>query len=416
MINKIKLNLKDLLIFFISILIILFFLSDEKKHYISDVLVYSPNVPSVYINDSKKILDISLTSDKVYTPSFGKNLTTLQVDSNVAKMQNRCSSNVKIYNYIYSDGYFKFTMDSEDPSLLDQCFKELKNFYDKEWEEEKIRSIKFLNDSLHSVSKFSYLFHEEAKKTQDIKLNDFQKINGCKKIWEIPNTIIHIKKIIFDVCGNYYRIILVDKITDSLIKIEKDLLILLNDDFKNRGFKSHFMQDGAIILPMFLNQNLTLENLFSENNFNKEMLEILKLTNDKNYLSSFSIPNYEKDYIFDYDTEFENLISLENKSLFLKNLKGNLYDVYYKTQNDLMKYTDDFINYSFLNTKKEIFIPDDFRDSKLTYTRSENYLYKHTKTLESFSLFFTAIILSIFIMFFQKIILMFFNLKQNEKN
>ena len=415
MINNIKLNLKDLLVFFVSVLLLLYLLVYEKKQYITEVLIYYPKVPSVYFNSDRKILDISLKSEKVYTPYFGRNLTTLQIDSTLSKMNKRCDLYAKVYNYVPYESYIRFTIEAEDPNLIDKCYNKIKNFYDQEWEKDKNRSIEFLKKSIHSFSKFSYLFHDEAIKSSEIKEKDFKKINGCRKIWEVPDTIIHIKKIIYEVCGNFYRIILIDKKTNSKLKMENNLLTILNDDFKTRGFKTHFIKDDQIILPIFLEQNVTIVNLFSEKNFNKEVLKILKLIEDKNYLASLSTFEPEQDFILDYDSETGYTLGIENKSLFLKNLSSNLYDSYKKTHRDIIKYTEDFIRYTFLNSKKEALIPDDFKNSKLIWVKSKYFLINTTKSLESFWLFFTAIVLSIFIMLFQKIILMFFNLKQNEK-
>ena len=132
MLNKINLNLKDIIIFFVSVILFLIIFSQEKKEYYSRVIIYFPKFPSIYFDADKNMrFSITLESDKVYMPAFSKTLSVLEHDSRISRLHSICKD-TQLINFTRNYGYITFTMYAQEPNLLNDCYEKIKVNYDKE--------------------------------------------------------------------------------------------------------------------------------------------------------------------------------------------------------------------------------------------------------------------------------------------
>ena len=229
------------------------------------------------------------------------------------------------------------------------------------------------------------------------------------------------KKIYSDLCGNYNPLVLIDNKSvskyDVPVKLSPELVRKLNDDLIKRGYKTHIVKNNEILLPVYLKDNSDLEIFFAEENFNKEILTIFELLLDKEYLDEVlgfrerGPAHRFRDYSFAYYSRIINSIDVKDQKIFINNLPKYLNDMYEKTYDNIEKNYNDFIYKKFLKTKTDILVPEDFRDSYITYAKTPNYNLTNLKKFNSFWTFFGAIMSSLFVIFFIKLTLKFIKFK-----
>lgn len=417
MLNKINLNLKDIIIFFVSIILFLFIFSQEKKEYYSRVIVYFPKFPSIYFDADKNMrFSITLEADKVYMPAFSKTLSAMEHDSRITKLHSICKD-TQLLNLSRNYGYITFTMRAQDPKPLENCYEQIKINYDKEWQIEKKKSIYYLDKATKSISNFSYFFYDYAQKNfKDIFKHEILKIEGCYNYWKVDNVYKGIKKLYYDICGNYHPLILTDHSTNEEVPISDEFsLKLYNNLTKKRGFQTPKLKEGKVLFPIYLNESDDLNILFDKKNINKELGIIVNLLGDKEYLLEDLDIGLEKDYVFHYEPR------MDGKKAFDIALHINRVPEYFEvffdsSYNKIEEVIDSYTKDIFLKTNKQIFVPKEFENSKIVYAKSENYNLSTTKSFTSIRLIFSSIVCALFIMFFQKLTFNFIKSKLHEKN
>lgn len=416
MLNKINLNLKDIIIFFVSVILFLIIFSQEKKEYYSRVIVYFPKFPSIYFDDNKNMrFSITLESDKVYMPAFSKTLSALEHDSRISRLHSICKD-TQLINFTRNYGYITFTMYAQNPNLLNNCFEKIKVNYDKEWELEKKESIYYLDKATKSISNFSYFFYEYAQKNfKEVFKHEITKLERCHNFWKIDKVYKGIKKLFFDVCGNYHPLILTDHFTNEEVPMSEELSLKLYTTLTEKlRFKTPILREGRILFPIYLNTSDDLNILFDTKNINKELGLIVDLMSDKEFLFEELDIDLVKDYVFHYEPRigekktFTSPISIQEIPKYFEIFFDSSYD---KIEEVIDSYTKDI----FLKTNKQIFVPKEFRNSIITYAKSENYNLSTIKSFTSIRLIFSSIICALFIMFLQKLTLNFIKSKLHEK-
>ena len=403
--EKININFFDIVIFTISLIFFLLIYTEEKSQTYSRAVIIFPKTPTVYIEaPSKNSVEFNLAHpDKFYLPTFVKNLQTLEDDSRIAKLNSFCEDNqVKLYNWDKNVGYLTFTMETnQSGENIDSCFLKLKKYYEKEWDLHKEKHILFLNDGIHSLSKFSYLWSKNSEK--HFKLDDaVHNKNGCEKYYELPNQLMHLKKLYYDFCGNYVDLILLEKDTKVEIPIDKEIYLKISNDFEEKGFRNYSFND-VISLNIYQKQYPDLENLFDKKNINNEFKKIFNLINTREYLEHLLPLSTNKNYYFDLkisrnNFDFKNLLSFE------KNLSKNIYNFYNSAYKDIMDNTEDYIYKLFLNTNKKIFISDVYKNSTLDIKKSPNYELSTSKSFYSLHKIMFSLISAIFVVLLLKLL------------
>lgn len=416
MLNKINLNLKDIIIFFVSVILFLIIFSQEKKEYYSRVIVYFPKFPSIYFDDNKNMrFSITLESDKVYMPAFSKTLTLMEHDTRISKLQSFCKD-TQLINFTRNYGYITFTMQSQNPNLLNNCFEKIKVNYDKEWELEKKESIYYLDKATKSISNFSYFFYEYAKKNfKNIYQHEITKIKGCENFWVPNNDYNGIKKLYYDICGNYHPLILTNNLTNEEIQINDKLSLKLYNKLGEKGFQTPILKEGKILLPIFLSEKDDVDILFDKKNMNKEIDLIIELLKDKNFLiEELDIDFKKKDYSFHYEPRIDEKKTFDTL-LNIKKIPEYFEMFFDSTYNRIEEFQDEYTRNIFLKTNKHTFVPKEFENSKIVYAKSDNYNLSTTKSFTSIRLIFSSIASALFIMFFLKLTLNLIKSKLHEK-
>ena len=363
-------------------------------------------------------------------PAMSKNLTFLEHDSRVSKLNKICEG-ARLFNFSRNYGYITFTMDSSNPELLDECFEKIKKIYDAEWEEEKKNSIFYLKKSVHSLSQYAYFLSSHARNFF-LERGSFKEISSCENFWEIGNSMMSIKKIYVDFCGNYNPLVLIDNKSvsnyDVPLKLSPELVRKLNDDLIKRGYKTHIVKNNEILFPVYLKDSSDLNIFFAEENFNKEILTINEFLIDKEYLDKMIYTGSYKsigdavvrpnlnylDYSFAYYTRIRSSIDVKDQKIFLSTLTKQLYNFHQKAYDNIAENKETFIQKYFFKTKAAKFVPEDFKNSYLTYAKTENYNLTNYKRFNSFWSFFGAMMSSLFIIFFIKLNLKFFKSKLHD--
>ena len=405
MINKLKINFFDFIIFTISLIFFLVIYTTEDEETYSRVSIYFPHTPAVFIDEiDNHGVEFSLSHpDKFYLPVFSKNIDTLEIDSRATKLNKFCKDDhVRIFNWDKNVDYFTFTMDTtKDGENIDSCFLKLKKHFENEWEVHKDEHIFYLNEAMHSLSRFSYFWNKNAQK----HFKDHNHVgairNGCEKYYELPKKFLNIKKIYFDLCGNFVDLEIYEKKSNIKVPIDKEVYFELAKDFEKRGLRNYY-SNGNIKINIYEDENLDLEKLFSKENFNKDFIRIEELLMDREYMDSFITINNETDYYINLKISRENI---DRKKLLIieENLSKNLSALYLTLFENIMDHTEEYIFNLFLNSQKKIFVPEEYKNSKLVFKKSENYKLSSSKTFYSPQIFFFSVVSAVFIVLIFKL-------------
>ncbi len=399
-----KINFFDLLLFTISLIFFLVIYTEEKSQTYSRVVINFPKIPTIYMDEiNLKDVQFNLTDpEKFHLPAFSKNLITLEHDSRISKLNSFCDDyQVKLYNWDKNVGYLTFTMETnQDGDNINSCFLKLKKYYLAQWEKYKEEYIFFLNEATHSLSNFSFFWIKNSKKHFKTH-NTINAIRGCEKYYEFTNKLMHVKKIYYDLCGNFVDLILFEKISNKQIPIEKEVYFKLAKDFEKRGLKNYY-SNGGIKINIFENENLDTELFFSKENINKDFIRINELVGDSEYMNPFINVKLEDGYYFDFKLSRE--INMKKMLHIEENLSQNLSNLYISSFDNIMNFSEEYINNIFLNTKKKIFVSEQYKNSKLKIKKSPNYRLSSSKSFYSLDKLLFSLFSAIFIVLLFKLL------------